>query len=191
MFSDEIITLLQKEGHPIKPGSTGENLTIKGLDWTKMKEGYYQFVDENIRENAPNRFGLFLNIDFESIDDADFKEKQVTLIDSAVAAGVMGLKVYKSLGLTSQDSSGNRIAINDPRLDPVWKACGDNNIPVLIHSGEPASFWAPKDAFNERWLELRQKPGRYRDPEKNPSFEEVLAEQHAVFKKHPNTIHHP
>ena len=39
MFSDEIITLLQKEGHPIKPGSTGENLTIKGLDWTKMKEG--------------------------------------------------------------------------------------------------------------------------------------------------------
>ena len=33
------ITLLQKEGHPIKPGSTGENLTIKGLDWTKMKEG--------------------------------------------------------------------------------------------------------------------------------------------------------
>jgi len=142
---------------------------------------------ENIRENAPNRFGLFLNIDFESIDDADFKEKQVTLIDSAVAAGVMGLKVYKSLGLTSQDSSGNRIAINDPRLDPVWKACGDNNIPVLIHSGEPASFWAPKDAFNERWLELRQKPGRYRDPEKNPSFEEVLAEQHAVFKKHPNT----
>ena len=39
LFSDEIITLLQKEGHPIKPGSTGENLTIKGLDWTKIKEG--------------------------------------------------------------------------------------------------------------------------------------------------------
>ena len=39
LFSDEIITLLQKEGHPIKPGSTGENLTIKGLDWGVMKEG--------------------------------------------------------------------------------------------------------------------------------------------------------
>ena len=142
---------------------------------------------ENIKKNAPTRFGLFLNIDFEDIDDKFFSETQVALIDSAVKAGVMGLKVYKSLGLTSKDNKGARIAINDIRLDPIWKACGDNNIPVLIHSGEPASFWNPKDKFNERWLELRQKPNRYRDPENNPSFEEVIAEQHDVFRKHPNT----
>ena len=142
---------------------------------------------ENIKKNAPTRFGLFLNIDFEDIDDKFFSETQVALIDSAVKAGVLGLKVYKSLGLSSKDNKGARIAINDIRLDPIWKACGDNNIPVLIHSGEPASFWNPKDKFNERWLELRQKPNRYRDPEINPSFEEVIAEQHDVFRKHPNT----
>ena len=142
---------------------------------------------ENIRENAPTRFGLFLNVDFETIDDTDFAKKQVALIDSAVAAGVMGLKVYKSLGLTDRDTNGNRIAVDDPRLAPIWDACGANNIPVLIHTGEPASFWNPKDKYNERWLELRQKPSRYRDPASNPSFEEVLAEQHAIFKNHPNT----
>ena len=142
---------------------------------------------KNIKENAPTRFGLFLNIDFEKLDDSNFAKEQVELINKAVAQGVIGLKVYKSLGLTDKDKKGNRIAINDPRLNPIWKACGDQNIPVLIHSGEPSSFWDPKDKYNERWLELRQKPGRYRDPEKNPSFEEVLAEQHAVFKKHPNT----
>jgi len=143
---------------------------------------------ENIRANAPLRFGLFLNIDFETIDAKDFKQTQIALIDSAAAAGVMGLKVYKSLGLTDTDSAGNRIAINDPRLDPIWEACGKNKMPVLIHSGEPSSFWEPKDRYNERWLELRQKPGRYRDPATNPSFEEILVEQHAIFKKHPNTI---
>ena len=148
---------------------------------------YLQKSLENIKKNAPTRFGLFINIDFENIDNKNFSETQVALIDSAVIAGVMGLKVYKSLGLTSRDNKGDRIAINDIRLDPIWKACGDNNIPVLIHSGEPASFWNPKDKFNERWLELRQKPNRYRDPEINPSFEEVMAEQHDVFKKHPNT----
>jgi predicted TIM-barrel fold metal-dependent hydrolase len=142
---------------------------------------------KNIKENAPTRFGLFLNIDFEKLDDPNFATEQVDLINKAIAQGVIGLKVYKSLGLTDKDKKGNRIAINDPRLDPIWKACGDQNIPVLIHSGEPSSFWDPKDKYNERWLELRQKPGRYRDPEENPSFEEVLAEQHAVFKKHPNT----
>ena len=142
---------------------------------------------KNVKENAPTRFGLFVNIDFETIDEADFASEQVALIDQAVQDGVMGLKVYKSLGLTDRDENGTRIAVNDPRLDPIWKACGDNNIPVLIHSGEPASFWHPKDKFNERWLELRQKPNRYRDPETNPSFEEVLAEQHDIFRKHPNT----
>ena len=142
---------------------------------------------KNVKENAPTRFGLFVNIDFETIDEADFASEQVALIDQAVQDGVMGLKVYKSLGLTDRDKNGTRIAVNDPRLDPIWKACGDNNIPVLIHSGEPASFWHPKDKFNERWLELRQKPNRYRDPETNPSFEEVLAEQHDIFRKHPNT----
>ena len=148
---------------------------------------YLQKSLENIQKNAPNRFGLFLNIDFEAIDEEGFAVAQVELIRQAVKQGVMGLKVYKSLGLTDKDQKGERIAINDPRLDPIWKACGDNNIPVLIHSGEPASFWEPKDKYNERWLELRQKPGRYRDPATNPSFEEVLAEQHHVFRKHPNT----
>tara|TARA_B100001063_G_scaffold89813_1_gene83690 strand:- start:4270 stop:5403 length:1134 start_codon:yes stop_codon:yes gene_type:complete len=143
---------------------------------------------ENIKENAPNRFGLFLNIDFEAIDESDFEATQTALIDSAVNSGVMGLKVYKSLGLTDIDSKGNRIPINDPRLAAIWDTCGKNKIPVLIHSGEPSSFWDPKDKFNERWLELRQKPNRFRDPNTNPSFEEVLAEQHEVFKKHPNTI---
>ena len=143
---------------------------------------------ENIKETAPNRFGLFLNIDFEAIDESDFEATQTALIDSAVNSGVMGLKVYKSLGLTDIDSKGNRIPINDPRLAPIWDTCGKNKIPVLIHSGEPSSFWHPKDKFNERWLELRQKPNRFRDPNTNPSFEEVLAEQHEVFKKHPNTI---
>ncbi len=148
---------------------------------------YLQQSLKNVKENAPTRFGLFVNIDFETIDEADFATKQVALIDQAVQDGVMGLKVYKSLGLTDRDKNGTRIAVNDPRLDPIWKACGDNNIPVLIHSGEPASFWHPKDKFNERWLELRQKPNRYRDPATNPSFEEVLAEQHDIFRKHPNT----
>ena len=148
---------------------------------------YLQQSLKNAKENAPTRFGLFVNIDFETIDEADFATEQVALIDQAVQDGVMGLKVYKSLGLTDRDKNRTRIAVNDPRLDPIWKACGDNNIPVLIHSGEPASFWHPKDKFNERWLELRQKPNRYRDPATNPSFEEVLAEQHDIFRKHPNT----
>jgi MOSC domain-containing protein YiiM len=39
LYSLERIEELQREGHPISPGSAGENITIKGLDWAELKPG--------------------------------------------------------------------------------------------------------------------------------------------------------
>ncbi len=39
LFSLELIERLQDEGHPIDPGSSGENLTLAGVDWEVMKPG--------------------------------------------------------------------------------------------------------------------------------------------------------
>ncbi|NJN23064.1 MAG: MOSC domain-containing protein [Leptolyngbya sp. RL_3_1] len=39
LWSAEIIAQLQREGHPIAPGSSGENLTIEGLDWAAISIG--------------------------------------------------------------------------------------------------------------------------------------------------------
>ena len=39
--------------------------------------------------------------------------------------GANGLKIYKSLGMSFVDSKGNRIKVNDPRIDPVWAKCGE------------------------------------------------------------------
>jgi MOSC domain-containing protein YiiM len=39
LYSMERILDLQAEGHPIGPGSTGENVTIEGLDWDTLAPG--------------------------------------------------------------------------------------------------------------------------------------------------------
>jgi MOSC domain-containing protein YiiM len=39
LFALERIEALQAEGHPIAPGSTGENLTVTGLDWDAVVPG--------------------------------------------------------------------------------------------------------------------------------------------------------
>jgi MOSC domain-containing protein YiiM len=39
LFSHERIRALQAEGHPIQPGSIGENLTIEGIDWSQVTPG--------------------------------------------------------------------------------------------------------------------------------------------------------
>lgn len=39
LFSLERIRALRAEGHPITPGSVGENLTIEGIDWAAVTPG--------------------------------------------------------------------------------------------------------------------------------------------------------
>jgi MOSC domain-containing protein YiiM len=39
LFSLDVIRVLQQEGHPIAPGTAGENLTVSGLDWASLKPG--------------------------------------------------------------------------------------------------------------------------------------------------------
>jgi MOSC domain-containing protein YiiM len=39
LFSQEVIDLLRGEGHPIEPGTIGENVTVSGLDWARVKPG--------------------------------------------------------------------------------------------------------------------------------------------------------
>lgn len=39
LYSLELIEQLQREGHPIAPGTAGENVTISGLDWRDVRPG--------------------------------------------------------------------------------------------------------------------------------------------------------
>lgn len=141
----------------------------------------------NINEHYPNRFVVFANVDFDGVGGPDWAENAVKQLEVDVANGAKGLKIYKSLGLRNKDVDENRLAIDDGRLDPIWAKCGELNIPVLIHAADPKSFWDPMDAKNERWLELKTRPNRKRSATNPASWEQIIAEQHHVFKKHPNT----
>jgi MOSC domain-containing protein YiiM len=50
LFSLERIRALQDEGHPIGTGTTGENLTVSGLDWDLVVPGSIIEVGEAILE---------------------------------------------------------------------------------------------------------------------------------------------
>ena len=48
LYSLEKILALQQEGHPIYPGSTGENVTITGLDWETIVPGKRVHLGRNV-----------------------------------------------------------------------------------------------------------------------------------------------
>lgn len=39
LLAQEILDALRSEGHPIDRGTTGENLTVSGLDWSLLRTG--------------------------------------------------------------------------------------------------------------------------------------------------------
>ena len=165
------------------------NLSGSGFGPQAAKDAYFEKSTKNIKENQPGRIGLFVNVDFNSVDVENHVENQVNVIRDAVAKGAIGLKVYKSLGLTNKDSKGNRVAVDDERLGPIWEVCGELGIPVLIHSADPFQFWQDKDGQNERWFELKEKPNRYYgDSDFIPPFEDIIKEQHTIFERHKKTI---
>ena len=155
-------------------GRSGENL-IKSV--------------QNIKNNYPNRFVVFANIRFHNnVGKPGWIEATVNQLEQDVKTGARGLKVYKGLGLRDLDINGNRVAVDDKRLYPIWKKCAELGIPVLIHSADPKQFWENFDANNERWLELKTHPRRKRG-ENNPApWQQIMDEQKNMFKNHPKTI---
>ena len=111
----------------------------------------------------------------------------VKQIDDAVERGARGLKVLKNFGLEVRDKSGRLVAVDDPRLDPVWEECGRLGIPVAIHVTDPEAFFLPLDGTNERYEELLAHPDWHFYGPQFPSKEAILAARDRMFARHPHT----
>lgn len=54
VYSAEVIDALAAEGHPIERGSTGENITLAGIDWSRLRGGLVvEIGDIRCRLSAP------------------------------------------------------------------------------------------------------------------------------------------
>ena len=134
------------------------------------------------------RFVLYVNDVYgkHPIEDPAFGQKVAAAIEDAVRLGAKGLKISKSLGLFWRDAQGKIIAIDDARLEPMWKACARLGIPVSIHSGDPKAFWLPVDPSNERYEELKDHPKWAFGGGEYPARAEILRQLERVVATHPD-----
>jgi MOSC domain-containing protein YiiM len=75
LWSSEVVRELQAEGHPVAPGSTGENISLNGVPWTDLHAGMRLGIGDDVlvelsgyalpcKKNAP----YFLGGDFGRMD---------------------------------------------------------------------------------------------------------------------------
>lgn len=184
---DEYVRLMDQQNIAVSvslDGQLGEQLEDhKQLLWTKHRD----------------RFVIFSNIDWIGSgkrDDPtsydchrpDFGRRMARALADAKQRGAVGLKIFKILGLYLRNPDGSLAAIDDLRWDPIWQACGELGMPVLIHSADPVAFFQPVDRFNERWEELSRHPDWSFAGEEFPTHAEILAARNRVIARHPKTI---
>jgi len=63
------------------------NLSGSGFGPQSAKDLYFNQSMKNIKENQPERFGLFVNVDFESIDDPNYAKSQTILLETLLKKG--------------------------------------------------------------------------------------------------------
>lgn len=136
----------------------------------------------------PNRFVHYMTLDFKDWDEPDWAARAVGQIEEGHRLGAAGLKEYKRLGLYLRDKQGRLIRGDDPKLDPVWRRCGELGMPVSIHVADPKAFWLPFDDKNERWKELKDhRSWWFGDTNKFPPWKELLESLNRAVERHPKT----
>ncbi|HEX6771896.1 MAG TPA: amidohydrolase family protein [Acidobacteriaceae bacterium] len=135
---------------------------------------------------APDRFSTIAWMDWRDLEQDDFFERSVERLEQCVSGGAIGMKIWKDLGLRLHDSDGSMLRIDDPRLDPLFARAAELDVFIMFHTADPAAFFLPSDAQNERFEELSAHPDWSFYGSKF-SREELLAQRNRVFARHPRT----
>lgn len=132
-------------------------------------------------------FTTFGSVETALLDDPQFAQITRRTMEAGKAMGMRGLKFWKDISLGQTDSQGRPIPIDDQRLYPIWEGAAELNLPVLIHIADPAAFFAPIDAHNERYEELQQHPDWSFADSRYFRFAELMEQQERLLASHPHT----
>lgn len=139
-----------------------------------------------LRHASPERFSTIAWMDWRDLGEDGFFDRSVRRLEQCVAAGAVGMKLWKDLGLLLRGRDGSLLRIDDPRLDPFFERAASLGVFIMFHTADPAAFFLPTDAQNERFEELSAHPD-WSFYGSTFSREELLEQRNRVFARHPKT----
>lgn len=72
LYSLELIQALQADGHSIAPGSSGENLTLAGVNWPRLSPGDHVRIGEHVLLEMTS-YAVPCKVNGQWFRDLDFK----------------------------------------------------------------------------------------------------------------------
>ncbi|MCE9599250.1 MAG: amidohydrolase family protein [Spirochaetia bacterium] len=150
--------------------------------FTSTLKEYQKLVEKTHQDNVIH----FVGFNWKHLREAktdDFGVGMAKDLEEIAKAGVRGVKLWKNFGLIEKTPDGKLLAMDDPRLDPVWDVCAKYKLLVAIHTADPPAFFRPVNQFNERFDELGRRPEWSFDSPDLPKLDEILAQRERLFKR--------
>ena len=129
----------------------------------------------------------FGSVDVERFEEKDFEHYVYQTIRDLHANGVKGLKFWKVIGLGIRDKAGAYLRPDDKRLQCIWQAAVEFNMPVLFHIGDPKAFFFPADDKNEYYVTLKNNPEWLFTDHNLYSFKQLMEMQENLLEQNPKT----
>jgi predicted TIM-barrel fold metal-dependent hydrolase len=154
-----------------------------------MSQAYGKAFDEIIAryKQFPGRFSVWCGFDMSSYDQPGFGPAAAAELERCFRAGAEGVGELgdkgKGLFYTKPEAWG--VHLDDPRMDPLLKKCGELGMPVNIHVADPKWMYEPMDRFNDGLMNAWQ--WRLDNQTNILSHGQLLDTLERAVKKHPRT----
>ena len=141
-----------------------------------------------LEQAMKGRMRSFANIDWSGINEPGFIKKQLADLAQAKRDGIVGIKIFKALGLGVRDAQGKLIPVDSPKVAPLFEECGKLGLIMAWHVADPVAFFEPVTPQNERYDELKMAPDWSFHGGDYPTHAQLMEAQERVIRKHPKTV---
>jgi hypothetical protein len=151
-------------------------------------EDQEKFALHQIKE-FPDRIDFLSAFTLARWDSSDWASRTIATLKKSFDSGALGIKLWKNIGMTYKDSSGQFIMIDNPKFDPVIEFIIDEDKTIMAHLGEPKNCWLPLDEMtvnNDReYFKNHPEYHMYLHPE-YPTYEDQINARDRFVEKYPN-----
>jgi len=148
-------------------------------------------ICQYLHQRHPQTFNFIGTFDATTFASKTFAEDAVGQIKKCMAAGARGIKIWKNIGMTLKNDTGQYIMADDPVFDPIFAFLEKEKIPLLAHLGEPRNCWLPLESMtintDRRYFSKNPNFHMYLHPEV-PSYEQQIMARDHILERYPGLI---
>jgi predicted TIM-barrel fold metal-dependent hydrolase len=142
----------------------------------------------SLQRRYPGRVAFAATFSVRNFDTPQWAQGALHQIDVALKDGAVGVKIWKNIGMSLQDSAGRYVMPDDRRLEPIIARLERDHIVLLGHQAEPLNCWLPYDQMtvsSDRDY-FREHPQYYMyDHPEMPTHDGILAARDRMLTAHP------